>query len=53
MTRLIQFRAQFSGTIEVDPDQYPDWSDEDILAHQSHEDLFAACETDLDLDVEQ
>ena len=53
MKRLVQFTAVFSGSVEVDADEYDsDWTADDILATMTHEQLFAACETDLDLTVD-
>ena len=53
MKRLIHFTAQFQGSIEIDMEEYKGWSDEDIIADLDHQTLFAACETDLSLDVDQ
>jgi hypothetical protein len=50
--KLIHFTAQFQGSIEVDTNDYEDWSDDDIISDMTHEQLFAACETDLSLDVD-
>jgi hypothetical protein len=49
--KLIHFTAQFQGTIEIDIARGE--SAEDILNNMTHAELFAACETDLNLDVDQ
>jgi hypothetical protein len=49
--KLIHFTAQFQGTIEVDIARGD--SAEDIINNMTHAELFAACETDLNLDVDQ
>ena len=48
--KLIHFTAQFQGSIEVDIARGE--TAEDIINNMTHEELFAACETDLSLDVD-
>jgi hypothetical protein len=48
--KLIHFTAQFQGMIEVDI--APGESAEDMINNMTHAELFAACETDLDIDVD-
>ena len=45
--KLITFSAMFEGSIEIDTQDYPGYSMEDILLNLSHEELFAGCESDL------
>ena len=51
--KLIYFTAQFQGSIEIDTDDYDkSYTPDDIIHNMTHEQLFAACETDLSIDVD-
>lgn len=50
--KLITFTATFSGSIEFDTKDYDkSYTIDDIICSMTHEQLFAACETDLNPEV--